>query len=77
MTLLYDAVKTSPGRLLVSALHQLIAVARHYVDDAVRNATYETRVWGETVISPPIMEAFKAVNREQGLFVPGQGETVT
>lgn len=77
MTLLYDAVKNLPGRLLDSELHQLIADARQYLDEAGRTVLYEKRVLAETVISRPVMKAFKAMIREQGLFVPGPGETVT
>ncbi len=76
MTLLYDAVKVLPGRVLDSELHQLIADARRHLDDAGRNAIYEKRVLAETVISRPVMKAFKAMICEQGLFEPEPGESV-
>jgi hypothetical protein len=68
MALLYDAVKHQPGLRLDPAMHALIASARQGADDALRNQIYELRVLAETTISRPVMKAFKAMIREQGLF---------
>jgi hypothetical protein len=76
MTQLYDAVKVLPGRLLDRDLHQQIADARRNLDEAGRTALYEKRVLAESIISRPVMQSFKAMIREQGLFAPETAETV-
>ena len=68
MTHLYHAVKDSPGILLGDDMHALIAEAEQQADDEMRNAIYEKRVLAETTISRPVMKAFKAMIRQQGLF---------
>jgi hypothetical protein len=68
MALLYDVVKQQPGLRLDPSMHSLIATARAAADDALRNQIYELRVLAETTISRPVMKAFKAMIREQGLF---------
>ncbi|MCK9398042.1 MAG: hypothetical protein M0Q44_20950 [Methylobacter sp.] len=69
MELLYDEVKTHPGRLLDTALHLLIAQAREHPDEATRNIIYEKRLLAETAISRPVMKGFKAMIRQEGLLV--------
>jgi hypothetical protein len=49
----------------------------HHLDTAGRKVIYEKRVLADTVISRPAMQSFKAMIREQGLFSPGPGVTVT
>lgn len=68
MTHLYHAVKHHKGELLGDAMHALIAEAESGADDAMRNRIYEKRVLAETMISRPVMKAFKAMIRQQGLF---------
>lgn len=68
MTHLYHAVKDCPGKLLGDDMHTLISVAEKHADDEMRNAIYEKRVLAETTISRPVMKAFKAMIRQQGLF---------
>ncbi|MGZ5007295.1 MAG: hypothetical protein ACXWE9_02795 [Methylobacter sp.] len=69
MERLYDEVKTQPGHLLDASIHLLITQARQDADDAMKNLIYEKRLLAETAISRPVMKAFKAMIRQQGLFV--------
>jgi len=71
MSYLYDATRTLPGERLDPALHQLIETSRNNLDDDMRLAIYEQRVLAEIMISRPVMKAFKAMIREQGLFGGG------
>jgi hypothetical protein len=68
MTCLYDAVKGRAGLKLGDDEHRLIDQARVDASDALRNLIYEKRVLAETAISRPVMKAFKAMIRQQGLF---------
>ncbi len=68
MAWLYDAVKARPGHLLGAEMHALIAAARPVADEATRNLIYEKRVLAETAISRPVMKAFKAMIRRDGLL---------
>lgn len=69
MTLLYDQIKTKPGKLLTGELHSLIASARtRNDDDALKMLIYEKRLLAETAISRPVMKRFKAFIRETGLL---------
>jgi len=74
MALLYEAVKTQPGQLLATELHQLIASAREYIDDELKTRIYEQRLLAETALSRPVMKGFKAMIRQQGLL-DGANET--
>lgn len=65
---LYHAVKHCPALRLESHLHQRIALAEESCDDAMREEIYELRVLAETMISRPVMKAFKRQIRQQGLF---------
>jgi len=67
MTLLYDAVKTRPGSLLGADIHHLIAEARRDLNEAMRMHIYEQRLYAETRISRPVMKAFKAMLRAEGV----------
>jgi len=68
MAHLYDALKDRPGQRFGDEFHHLIAVARGDTSEASRNFIYEKRVLAETAISRPVMKAFKAMIRQQGLF---------
>ncbi|HRH76043.1 MAG TPA: hypothetical protein PK129_01755 [Cellvibrionaceae bacterium] len=69
MTALYDALKTQPGKLLGLEIHLIIHRAQHQLDDAMRLHIYEQRLLAETMLSRPIMKAFKARLRNEGLFL--------
>jgi len=68
MAALYDALLGRPGERFGEAEHALIALARAGADDTLRNAIYERRVLAETALSRPVMKAFKAMIRNEGLF---------
>ena len=68
MEALYDALKDRPGLRFGDAFHALIAEARREPSEALRNFIYEKRVLAETELSRPVMKAFKAMIREEGLF---------
>lgn len=68
MAHLYRAVKHQSGVKLGEDMHRLIAEAEQHGDRKMRDAIYETRVLAETMISRPVMKAFKAKIRRQGLF---------
>lgn len=68
MEQLVDAVKTRPGLRFGDELHALIASARQEAGEALKNFIYEKRLLAETTISRPVMKAFKAMIRQEGLF---------
>ena len=68
MAALYDAVKHRPGQRFGDELHALIAQARAPGGEALRDFIYEKRVLAETTLSRPVMKAFKAMIRAEGLF---------
>lgn len=68
MAALYDAVRDRPGQRFGESEHTLIATARQGADDTLKEAIYERRVLAETAISRPVMKAFKAMIRAEGLF---------
>ena len=68
MEALYDALKDRPGLRFGDEFHALIAEARRESSEALRNFIYEKRVLAETELSRPVMKAFKAMIREEGLF---------
>lgn len=76
MGALYEALYPSPtcaddlpGQRFGTAEHALIATARQQpADDTLRLQLYERRVLAETALSRPVMKAYKAMLREQGLF---------
>lgn len=70
MTHLYHAVCELPGIQLGADIHRLIAQAGAQPDDSMKLAIYEKRVLAETMISRPVMKAFKSMIREQGLLDP-------
>lgn len=68
MEALYDALKDRPGLRFGDAFHALIAEARRESSEVLRSFIYEKRVLAETELSRPVMKAFKAMIREEGLF---------
>lgn len=68
MTQLYDTVCHEPHARLSAEIHTLIAVARADLNEAMGQQIYEQRVLAETIISRPVMKAFKARLRMQGLL---------
>jgi len=66
---LYDAVGHRPGlRLTASNCHALIAEARQENDEALKMRIYEQRLLAETMLSRPVMKAFKARLRAAGIL---------
>ncbi len=70
MTHLYQAVRELPGIQLGADIHSLIAQAGAQPDESMKLHIYEKRVLAETMISRPVMKAFKAMIRERGLLDP-------
>jgi hypothetical protein len=68
MAYIYDVVKDNPGKLLDPKVHQLIEMARHQADEQLIEEIYEQRLYAEQMISRPIMKAYKAMLREQGIL---------
>ena len=68
MASLYDHIKAQPGLKLGAEIHHLITAARNASSDALKNLIYEKRVLAETGISRPVMKAFKAMIRQEGLL---------
>ena len=66
----YDAIRTRPGERLGADTHSLIEKARRLVadDSELIAAVYEQRLYAETMITRPVMKAFKAMLREQGIL---------
>lgn len=77
MRALYEAVKHRDGERFGGDYHRLIVSARAAAGEEMKNVIYEKRVLAETMLSRPVMKAFKAMLREQGLFagLAEQGET--
>jgi len=68
MEALYDALKHRPGERFGDEFHALIAQARGDLSESLKNFIYEKRVLAETELSRPVMKAFKAMIRQEGLF---------
>ena len=67
---LYDAVKRRPGKLFGAEYHALIAGARLAMDEQMIMFIYEKRLLAETMLSRPVMKAYKAWLRQQGILKP-------
>lgn len=74
MAVIYDVVKDRPGLHLGEADHRLVAEARSSSDPEVLARVYERRVLAETMISRPVMKAYKAMLREVGVLGEMQDE---
>ena len=68
IAMMYDVVKHRAGKLLDASHHRLIDAARHKLDDATIMQVYEQRLYAETMISRPVMKAYKAMLRGEGLI---------
>ncbi len=72
MEQLYDLLKDRTGHHLHGNTHQLIRQARsEAMSDELRMHIYEQRLLAETMISRPVMKAFKARLRADGLIGSG------
>ncbi|THF58661.1 hypothetical protein [Pseudothauera rhizosphaerae] len=71
MVALYDALKGRHGLRLGADFHDIVARARTEPSEALREAVYEQRVLAETMISRPVMKAFKARLRQEAVL-PGR-----
>ena len=65
---IYDVVKQRPGLRLGKEDHDLIARARASADPDLLARVYERRVLAETMISRPVMKAYKAMLSEVGIL---------
>lgn len=68
MAEVYDIVRGREGRLLGPEVHALIAGARHEPDDSRLARVYEQRLFAESMITRPVMKAFKAMLRSEGII---------
>ncbi len=69
IAIVYDTIRTRPGERLDAGTHRLIEKARAVAHDSeLSAAVYEQRLLAETMISRPVMKAFKAMLREQGVL---------
>ncbi len=69
MAVIYDVVQAWPGERLDPSLRALIEETRHGVpDEAARMAVYEQRLLAETRLSRPVMKAYKARLRAEGVL---------
>lgn len=74
IAVIYDVVKDRPGHILDDTDHRLIALARQGMDDALVERIYEQRLIAETMISRPVMKAYKAMLRTSGVLATAQSE---
>lgn len=65
---LYRECSTDKGEHLGDEMHALIASAGETPSEEMIDQIYETRVLAETMISRPVMKAFKARLRKEGLL---------
>lgn len=70
----YDVVRDQPTRHLGEAEHAMIDQARGEGVERFRAEVYEARVLAETRISRPVMKAFKAHLRQEGILPPKNTE---
>jgi hypothetical protein len=49
-------------------VHHLIATARSCPDEKILEEIYEQRLYAEQMISRPVMKAFKAMLRSEGIL---------
>lgn len=68
MALLYECIRDLPGARLDASLRIVIAAVGSQPDESQKNGIYEQRVLAETIIARPVMKAFKARIRAQGLL---------
>ena len=69
IAIVYDAIGNRPGERLDAGTRDLIEKARALVHDSeLISAVYEQRLYAETMITRPVMKAFKAMLRDQGIL---------
>ena len=68
IAIMYDVIKQRPGKLLNETHHRLIEIARQQSNDDIIMQVYEQRLYAETMISRPVMKAYKAMLRKEGLI---------
>ena len=68
MELLYDSIKNQKGELIGEDTHSLIKSSRNNLTPEIKQGIYEHRLLAETMISRPVMKAFKAMIKTEGLF---------
>lgn len=76
IAVIYQQLKDRPGRLLGADSHALIAQALAAraaggLDEALVERIYEQRLLAETMISRPVMKAYKAMLRASGVLAEG------
>ncbi len=73
--LLYAAVGQRPvSRLDATSCHALIEEAQSHGDEGLKMRIYEQRLLAETMLSRPVMKAFKARLREAGILGHGNDD---
>ncbi|SMF28350.1 hypothetical protein SAMN02745866_01817 [Alteromonadaceae bacterium Bs31] len=68
MAALYEATKHRESQVFQNDIHRFIAAVGQERDEAQCMAVYEKRLMAETMISRPVMKAFKARIRTAGLY---------
>jgi hypothetical protein len=68
MQIIYDLVKHHKGEKLDPGIHKLIAAARIDPSEQLIEQVYELRLYAEQMISRPVMKAYKAMLREEGIL---------
>lgn len=68
ITWMYEITKHQPGIVLNSEIHELIGNALDKKDEKTVQNIYEQRLYAETMISRPVMKAFKAKLRKHGII---------
>ncbi len=68
IAIMYDVIKHRAGKLLDASHHTLIESARDKLDDKTVMQVYEQRLYAETMITRPVMKAYKAMLRGEGLI---------
>jgi hypothetical protein len=73
IAILYDVVKHRPGKQFGEDYHALIEQARVGMDEAMVMFIYEKRLLAETMLSRPVMKAYKAWLRQERILKPPKG----
>jgi hypothetical protein len=75
MERVYDTVKGRPGQILSADIHEIIAAARTRSDPDLLAQIHRQRVAAESRIPRPVMKAFKARLRRDGLLPTSEDDT--
>jgi len=68
IAVIYDVIKNRQGKLLEQSVHGLIAEARAFSNEKILEEVYEQRLYAEQMISRPVMKAYKAMLRREGIL---------